>query len=218
MKKAIIFLLILCSVIMFLQPKCVFGEAEEKEVPYPIITQGEDFFVQDGVGYYLMSSDISSVVFNSFIRASKVFDRLKVNKIVIILNSPGGSVFDAIGFTQLMGEQKNKGIIVETRCYGLAASAAAIVISAGTKGHRYIAEGSFMMIHELSSFKFLSVESVSDTEKDAKIKRQIQDEIIAILARNTKLSKESLTSKCREESWFNAKTAIKWGFVDNIIQ
>jgi len=138
--------------------------------------------------------------------------------IVIYLNSPGGEVFEGLGFAQLMLDLQSKGITIEVRCYGLAASAAAIILAAGSPGHRYIADCSFVMVHELWVFKLFSVQSVSQVEKEAKVMRKVQNAIIQMLANRTKLSPEELKRRCAAETWISAQQAIEWGFADHLIK
>ena len=206
--------LVLCLLLVG-NPLAAVFEAEPP--PYPVVSMSYRYFVQNGIGYYLLNGTVSGE-FSQFIIASYFFQRYGVKHIVIYLNSPGGEVFEGLGFAQLMLDLQSKGITIEVRCYGLAASAAAIILAAGTLGHRYIADCSFVMVHELWVFKLFSVQSVSQVEKEAETMRKVQNTIIQMLANRTKLSPEELKRRCAAETWISAQQAIEWGFADHLIK
>src|SRR3984885_15148980 len=66
-------------------------------------------------------------------------------EINLYINSPGGSVTATLAIVDTMNHIKNA---VSTVCVGIAASGAALVLSAGTKGKRYALENSEIMIHQ----------------------------------------------------------------------
>lgn len=215
MKK---FLIALCF--SFILLGLVFGSFSDtitNSPPFPSPSSVYKFWEKDGVGYFILSGAIYSE-FDNLLNAIAFFDSRDVKKIVIFLNSPGGSVFDGLAFAQLLLEQQRKGKIVETRCYGLAASAATFVLASGTIGYRYIAKHSFVMIHELMVVKFFETQNVSQVEKEAEAMRKIQDATIRLLASRTKLSVEELRKRCKEETWITAEDAIALGFADHLIE
>jgi len=212
--KTILMVLVLGVVLLAASPPAQY---EPEPPPYPVVSQSYHYWVQNGIGYYMLAGDVIGE-FDDFVVALQIFERYHVKKIVIYLNSPGGSLFEGLGFAQLMIEQRSKGMLVEVRCYGLAASAAAIILACGTPGHRYIADSSFVMVHELWVFKLFSVQSVSQVEKEAKVMRKLQNAMIQMLSRHIKLSPEELKRRCAEETWISAQQAIEWGFADHLIQ
>src|SRR5579863_3409785 len=66
-------------------------------------------------------------------------------EISLYINSPGGSVTATLAIVDTMNHIKND---VSTVCVGIAASGAALVLSAGEKGKRYALENSEVMIHQ----------------------------------------------------------------------
>jgi len=212
MKRFIVIMTIILVVVATAWGK----DVEPPAYPYPEASITKNFFIHKNIGYYIVQGNIYGEV-KQFINAIAFFESQHTKKhIVIYLTSPGGSVFDGLAFAQLMLEAQREGWIVEVRAYGWAASAAAIVLACGTPGHRYIADNSFVMIHELSTLKMFSMETVSDTEKEARVKRLIQNEVMSLLASHTRLSRDELIKKCREETWMCAQTAVEWGFADHI--
>ena len=66
-------------------------------------------------------------------------------EINIYINSPGGSVTSTLAIIDTMNHVKND---VATTCVGIAASGAAMVLSAGKKGKRYILPNAEVMTHQ----------------------------------------------------------------------
>jgi len=104
-----------------------------------------------------------------------------------------------------MGIQK---CVCETRVHGIAASAAAIIFCAGTRGYRVAGSRAELMFHELFTFKFIAIETPSDQEDQSRILRHLQDSITAWLAKRGKMSKADLDSRMRKkELWLNGLDA-----------
>src|SRR6185295_6617740 len=66
-------------------------------------------------------------------------------EISMYINSPGGSVTAGLAIIDTMSHIKND---ISTVCVGMAASMAAVILSAGTKGKRYALPNSEVMIHQ----------------------------------------------------------------------
>ena len=74
-------------------------------------------------------------------------DTMKSNKdITLYINSPGGSVSDGMAIYDTMQMIKSD---VKTICVGRCSSMAAVLLSGGTKGKRFITPNSEIMIHEV---------------------------------------------------------------------
>ena len=213
--KTGLMVLVLCLLMLGISYAEVF---ETEPLPYPVAPPDYSYFIDPGgTGYYLLTGSVVGE-FSRFVKATHFFKRYSVKRIVIYLNSSGGSFFDGLSFAQFMLELQSKGIIVEVRCYGIAASAAAVILAAGSPGHRWIADCSFVMVHELLVFKFLSTQSVSQVEKEAQVMRKLQNTMIQMLASRIKLSPKELKKRCAEETWISAQQAIEWGFADHLIK
>ena len=65
--------------------------------------------------------------------------------IAFYINSPGGSVTSTMAIVDTMNDIKNN---VATYCVGIAASGAAMILSAGEKGKRFILPNAEVMIHQ----------------------------------------------------------------------
>jgi len=141
----------------------------------------------------------------------------EINKCIFEIHSPGGSLFEAWRIVGLMNFWKAKGMIVETRCYGFAASAGFIVFLNGTPGHRFASPTAELMWHELYSFAFFKISRPSDVEDEAVILRHLQDTASTYLAKRSILTKEEWDEKVRKkEFWCNGAEATNFGISDGI--
>jgi len=180
---------------------------QDEEYNYPNVNT----VIRDGVGYYALGG-ISPREVREF------FDYLKyhnIDKAVIEIMSPGGSLFDAWTIVSYMDKFKGT---VETRVRSLAASAGCLIFVGGDKGKRFVDATAILMWHELYSFKMFSVDTPTSTEDEAKILRKLQDNTNNWLASRTKLSKDDIDEKVkRKEFWIDGKEAIEIGFADGYI-
>lgn len=140
-----------------------------------------------------------------------------IKKIIIDLFSYGGSLFDAMAMVSLIKEQQEMGRIIEIRGRGIIASAGVLIFISGDKGHRFIDKYSLLMFHELTTFKFIAVETPSDKEDETVVLRLIQNKINSYIANRTKISEKNLAEFTRKkEFWLDAEGCIKFGFADAI--
>lgn len=131
--------------------------------------------------------------------------------IIMYINSPGGSVVSALAIYDTMQYVKCD---VSTICVGMAASAAALLLTAGAKGKRKILPNGEVMIHQV-----MGGAQGQATEIDIQAKHilRTRDRLDKILARHTgqKLAK---VSKDTERDYFmTAEEAKKYGIVDKVI-
>jgi len=133
-------------------------------------------------------------------------------EIQLIINSPGGYVTSGFAIYDTM---INISSPVSTVCSGLAASMASIILSAGTKGKRFILPNARVMIHQPSG-------GASGPASDIEIQ---MDEIIKtkllgaeILAANCGRSVESVMKDFNRDYWMSAKESITYGIVDGEIK
>src|SRR5215207_8833294 len=99
--------------------------------------------------------------------------------IYLYINSPGGSVYDALAIYDTMQFITND---VQTVGIGVQASAAAFLLSSGTKGKRFLLPTSTVMIHQPSSG---TRGKVTDQEIDLREALRLKKLLEDIIARNT---------------------------------
>lgn len=131
--------------------------------------------------------------------------------IYFYINSPGGSVYDALAIYDTMQFVTND---VQTVGIGVQASAAAFLLSSGTKGKRFLLPNSTVMIHQPSSG---TRGKVTDQEIDLRESLRIKRLLEEIMAGNTGQKVERIHEDLERDKWLTAKEAVDYGLVDKII-
>jgi ATP-dependent Clp protease protease subunit len=131
--------------------------------------------------------------------------------IFLYINSPGGSVYDALAIYDTMQYVTND---IQTVGIGMQASAAAFLLSSGTKGKRFLLPHSTVMIHQPSSG---TRGKVTDQEIDLRESLRIKKLLEEIMARNTGQKIEKIHEDMERDKWLTADEAKKYGIVDKVI-
>ncbi len=131
--------------------------------------------------------------------------------IYLYINSPGGTVYDALAIYDTMQYVKSD---IQTVGIGVQASAAAFLLSSGTKGKRFILPNASVMIHQPSSG---TKGKVTDMEIDLKESLRIKHRLNEIMAKNTGQSVKKIQDDMERDYWMNADEAKKYGVVDAVI-
>lgn len=132
--------------------------------------------------------------------------------ISLYINSPGGSVYDALAIYDTM-----QFISPDVATYGIGvqASAAAFLLSSGAKGKRSILEHSTVMIHQPSSG---TRGKVTDQEIDLKESLRVKRLLEEIMAKNTGQSVDKIHEDMERDKWLPSQDAKNYGIVDNVIK
>ncbi len=131
--------------------------------------------------------------------------------IKIYVNSPGGSVTAALALYDTMQYMKCD---VATICIGQAASAAAVLLAAGTKGKRYSLPNSRILIHQVMG----GVEGQQkDVEIQAKEMLRIKNVVNEILSKHTGQPVKKIEQDTDRDYFMSAEEAKKYGMIDKII-
>jgi len=201
-----------------MQEKCLFChitpsfELKEKAPDASLTYPNSSTKIIGKVGYYYLT-DISSVEVRAFFDYISWHD---INHVVIEIQSPGGSLFDAWRIVGLMDYWKSKGYVIETRVYGFAASAGFLIFANGSNGHRFASSTCELMWHELTTFKLFDFAGPSDKEDEAKVLRHLQTTANEWLAARSKLTADEWDKRIRKkEFWCNGKQAqTEYGLSD----
>lgn len=131
--------------------------------------------------------------------------------IYMYINSPGGIIYDALAIYDTMQYISND---IQTIGIGVQASAAAFILSSGTKGKRFLLPHSSVMIHQPSGGTRGMVTDQEITLKEAlRLKQLLRD----IMAKNTGQKLEKIHEDMERDFWMNSKESIKYGIADKII-
>jgi ATP-dependent Clp protease, protease subunit len=132
--------------------------------------------------------------------------------ILIYINSPGGSMTSMMAIYDTMQYIQPE---IQTYCLGQAASAAAVLLAAGTKGKRFALPNARILIHQPA------VESgygqSSDLEIQAREILRMRASMEMILARHTGQEEENVRRDIERDKFFTAHEAMEYGLVDEVL-
>jgi ATP-dependent Clp protease, protease subunit len=132
--------------------------------------------------------------------------------IQIYINSPGGSftamtaIYDTMQFIQPD---------VQTVCLGQAASAAAVLLAAGTKGKRLALPHSRILLHQ--PYGQVGYGQVTDLELAAKEIMRMRDLLEEILAHHSGQTVERIHIDTDRDFVMEANEALAYGIIDDVI-
>lgn len=134
-------------------------------------------------------------------------------EIKFYINSPGGVVTSGMVMYDTI---KMIASPVSTICMGLAASMGSILLSAGTKGKRFIYPHGEVMIHQPSLGGYMQATS-ADIEIQATQIRKTKELGAKILADNCGKSVEQIMADFDRDYWMDANEAVAYGIVDQVL-
>ncbi len=132
--------------------------------------------------------------------------------IKLYIHSPGGSVSAAMAIYDTMNHVKPD---VSTICIGIAASAAAVILSSGAKGKRFALPNSEVMIHQVMGG---AEGQASDIEITARHILRTKENLNKILAKNTGKSVEQVEKDSDRDYYMTAEEAKKYGLIDEVMK
>jgi ATP-dependent Clp protease protease subunit len=131
--------------------------------------------------------------------------------ISIYLNSPGGSVYAGLGIYDTMQFISSD---VATICTGMAASMAAVLLTAGAKGKRSALKHSRVMIHQpLGGVQG----QASDIEITAREIQKLKQELYTIIADHSGNPFERIEKDSDRDYWMTAQEAKEYGMIDEVL-
>jgi ATP-dependent Clp protease, protease subunit len=132
--------------------------------------------------------------------------------IEIYINSPGGS-FTAL--TAIYDTMRYIKPDVRTVCLGQAASAAAVILAAGTKGKRLALPNSRILIHQPATEGGYG--QSSDIEIQAREILRIRALMEQMLAEDTGKSTEEVSRDIERDKYLTAEQALEYGIIDEVL-
>jgi ATP-dependent Clp protease protease subunit len=132
--------------------------------------------------------------------------------ISLYINSPGGSLTAMTAIYDTMQFVKPE---IETTCIGQAASAAAVLLAAGSPGKRAALPHSRILIHQPSTEGGYG--QTSDMEIQANEIIRQREELEEILARHSGRTTEQVRSDIERDRFLTAEQAREYGLIDEII-
>lgn len=156
----------------------------------------------DEIGYW-------GVTAKAFINDLK---KLDAKKITLMVNSPGGSVFDGFAIYNALKQTRDKGVEITAKVMGIAASAASFIVMAANK--ILMPENSMMMVHYASGLAWGNADDMRET---ADILDKLDSSIVAMYVARSGKSEEEVRAMLEAETYMSAAEAKDAGFADEVI-
>jgi len=161
-----------------------------------------------------LGTGIDDIVANTVIAQLLFLEHTDGKKdITLYVNSPGGNVTSAMAIYDTIQYVKPD---VSTVCVGMAASAAALILTAGTKNKRFSLPNTKIMIHQpiVSGMEG----QVTDIEIHAKELLRTKKQLNEILAKHTGQKVTRINVDAERDYFMTAKEAKNYGLIDTIIE
>ena len=173
-----------------------------------------DSLTLNDLGTYMLFEDINPesirdvcefVIKSNYVYSSK-------DKITLMINSPGGAVYDGFALIDLMQLSK---VPICTVAIGNVSSMGAVIFTAGTRGERVMTKNSCMMIHQFA-------DSIEGKYHEIIAQRAHQDKIHERFVKHFVANSNLTTDKVKKlilnasDCYIEAKDALKMGLCDRI--
>ena len=132
--------------------------------------------------------------------------------IYIYINSPGGSVYAGLGIYDTMQYIQPE---VSTICTGMAASMAAVLLTAGAKGKRSALKHSRVMIHQPMGG---AQGQASDIEITAREIAKLKKELYTIIADHSGQKYDKVWEDSDRDYWMTSQEAKDYGMIDEVLK
>jgi ATP-dependent Clp protease protease subunit len=133
-------------------------------------------------------------------------------QIDLYINSPGGSVVDGMAVIDAMQCIQAP---VSTICVGQAASMAAWILAAGTRGRRVATPHAEIMLHQVSAgFKG----QAADIQVQAERIRRMQDSLVRLIAGWTRQDADRIRRDMERDFFMSPDEARAYGLIDEVLE
>ena len=155
-----------------------------------------------------IDSDVANIIQAQLLFLESVDSHADIQ---IYLNSPGGQVYAGLGIYDTMQLVAPE---VATICTGMAASMAAVLLTAGAKGKRSVLPHSRVLIHQPMGG---AEGQASDIEIAANQIKKLKNELYDIIAHHSGQSLERIVKDADRDYWMTAREAVDYGMCDSIL-
>ena len=132
--------------------------------------------------------------------------------IQMYINSPGGQVYAGMAIYDTMQVIPNP---ISTLAVGMTASFGTVLLTAGSKGHRYALPNATIHMHQPLGG---AQGQASDIEIQAREILRLKDQLNSILATHTGRSIETIERDTNRDFYLDAKGAVEYGLVDQVME
>lgn len=171
------------------------------------LLQNNNIFLTEEVN----EESIATIQAELFYLTSKMSpEESKNDPITIYINSPGGEVYSCLGLYDVMQLFINQGYVIRTINIGLAASAAAVILLAGSKGYRYCLPHSTIMLHQPSSGTYGTITDMKIAVEEGDRLKKLLNDIV------TQHAGEQVVELMERDAWISPEEALKFNLIDEI--
>ncbi len=183
----------------------VIEKSSNKEYAYDLYSR----LLKDRIIF--ITGEINDHLANIVVSELLYLDSINHDDIYIYINSPGGSITSGMAIYDTFNYVKSD---IKTIVVGLAASMAAFLLACGTPKKRYALPNAEVMIHQpLGGTQGQVTDIKIATDRIIKIKKKLNK----ILASKTNKSIAKITKDTERDNFMDAKEALKYGLIDEII-
>lgn len=161
-----------------------------------------------------LNTEIESNLASSIVAQLLFLDSQNNEDISLYISSGGGSISSGLAIYDVMQYIKSD---VSTICIGIAASMAAVLLAAGTKGKRYCLSNAEVMIHEPRIMGGGLQGQAIDIDIYTRNLLKTKERMNKILALHTGKNIKTIEKDTERDNYMNAEEAVKYGLVDEII-
>ena len=159
----------------------------------------------------ILNGEIDDNTANIVMAELLYLDSLNNGDISLYINSPGGAITAGMAIYDTMNFIKSD---VSTICVGIAASMAAVLLTCGKKGKRFILPNAEVMIHQpLGGAQGQATEIKIAAERILKLKKKLNK----ILSLNTGKSLRKIEKDTERDYFMDSKEALKYGIIDGVL-
>lgn len=127
------------------------------------------------------------------------------------INSPGGSVYAGLAIYDTMQMIPNR---INTVACGVTASFGTVLLTAGSKGHRFALPNATIHMHQPLGG---AEGQASDIEIQAKEILRLKSDLTGIMARHTGQTRETILHDTDRDRYFTAEQAVEYGLIDKVL-
>lgn len=135
--------------------------------------------------------------------------------ITMLINSPGGSIQDGLVLIDVMRAYDG---IIKTVSLGIAASMAAVILAAGSKGYRYCSKNSQVMLHQPLISGGIPGGNCSEIEEVARSLVARKNQLNNLLVTFTEKPKEEIEKLTSTDNYLSADEALEHRLIDTVAE
>lgn len=157
-----------------------------------------------------VNDDMASIIIAQLLFLSNEDPKADIQ---LYINSPGGSISAGLGIIDTI---KYLRCDVATTCIGMAASMGACLLSAGTKGKRFVLPNSQVMLHQPLIGGMLQGPA-TDLGIEAAHMLRLRDRLYKMMADYTGKSADTIHRDFDRNKWLFAEEAVEYGCADSVL-